>query len=136
MPTIVAAAGQPLPTDRVIDGVDFVPYVAGEREGTPHDTLFWRQGFLQTVQHRGWKLMTSDRPDNDWLFDLSADPTEQANVAAEHPARVAELKALLAAHNANQMAPAWESYIEIPLLVDKHGLEDYEEGDEYSYFPN
>ena len=136
MPTIAAAAGAALPDDRVIDGVDFVPFVMGEREGVPHDTLFWRQGYLQTVLHRGWKLITSDRPDTDWLFDLEADPTEQENLAMAQPQRVAELKALLAAHNANQAPPAWESYIEVPVLVDKHGLETYEQGDEYSYFPN
>jgi hypothetical protein len=34
----------PVQNDRVIDGVDLVPYVRGERDGVPHRTLFWRSG--------------------------------------------------------------------------------------------
>src|SRR5581483_12460815 len=40
--TIAAAAGAPLPQDRVIDGVDLLPYVTGQAQGDPHDTLFWK----------------------------------------------------------------------------------------------
>src|SRR5262245_28326793 len=39
--TAAAAGGAKLPDDRVIDGVDVLPFVDGTREGKPHDTLFW-----------------------------------------------------------------------------------------------
>ena len=136
LPTIAAAAGVDLPEDREIDGVDFMPFVTGATEGRPHETLFWREGYLQSVQHRDWKLITTERPQKDWLFDLSVDPTEQRNLALDEPERVAELKALLAEHNATQMPAAWPSFIETPRLIDKHQLQDYEPGDEYAYWPN
>src|SRR5690606_25553717 len=83
--TIAAAAGAPLPAERRIDGVDLLPYVTGQADGVPHETLFWRQGYQQTVLHQGWKLITTERPPMDWLFHLATDPTEQHNVADRHP---------------------------------------------------
>ncbi|HSG89647.1 MAG TPA: sulfatase-like hydrolase/transferase, partial [Pseudomonadales bacterium] len=136
MPTIAAAAGATLPDDRIIDGVDVLPYVTGAKQGVPHDTLFWREGYLRTVQHRGWKLISSGRPDKRWLFDLGTDPTEQRNVADAHPQRVAELEALLAAHDAEQAEPLWSSFAESPILIDKTAAEPYAPGDEYTYWQN
>ena len=134
--TFAGAAGAEVPDDRKLDGVDLMPYFSGEKAGLPHETLFWREGHQQTVLHQGWKLIRADRPDRVWLFHLTEDPTEQVNLAAEEPARVAQLEALLAAHNAEQVEPLWPSVMDGPQLIDKHGGEPYEEGDEYIYWPN
>ena len=134
--TIVAAAGAVVPTDRKLDGVDLIPYVTGTDMGVPHQTLFWREGHHQSVQHMGWKLIRADRPDTRWLFNLADDPTEQRNLASKEPEKLAELEALLAAHNAEQAEPMWPSIIDAPQLIDKHGGQEYEEGDEYIYWPN
>jgi uncharacterized sulfatase len=151
--TAAAAAWARVPTDRKLDGVDLLPFVTGERAGVPHDgvphdgvphqTLFWREGYQQTVLHDGWKLIRSDQPDKPpgtgqkkWLFDLSADPTEQHNLAAQFPQRVAALEALLAAHNAEQAEPMWPSVLQSPQRIDKTGIEPYAEDDEYIYWPN
>jgi uncharacterized sulfatase len=134
--TAAAAGGAAVPTDRVIDGVDVLPYVRGEREGVPHDTLFWREGYHQVVLHDGWKLIVTAKPDKRWLFNLAADPTEHNDLAAVETARVAQLQALLDDHNAQQMEPRWPSIIESPQLIDKTGAESYVEGDEYTYWPN
>ncbi|MEM7079196.1 MAG: sulfatase-like hydrolase/transferase [Pseudomonadota bacterium] len=135
--TMAAAAGASAPSDREMDGVDLLPFVTGEREGMPHETLFWREGYQQTVLHRGWKLIRSARPENaKWLFDLSVDPTEQNNLVDAQPERVALLEDLLAAHNARQAEPLWPSVIQSPQLIDKHDGQGYEPGDEYIYWPN
>jgi uncharacterized sulfatase len=141
--TAAAAAGAAVPADRKLDGVDLVPYIRGEQVGVPHETLFWREGYQQTVLHNGWKLIRSDQPDKPvgigqkkWLFDLRADPTEQQNLAARYPERVAALEALLAAHNAEQVEPLWPSVIQSPQRIDKTGAAPYEEADEYIYWPN
>ena len=134
--TIAAAAGAALPDDRKIDGVDLMPFVTGDAEGEPHETLFWRQGHQQTVQHGGWKLIRAARPDHRWLFNLKEDPTEKDNVASSNPEKVAELEALLAAHNAEQVEPLWPSVLDSPELIDKTGGIPYVEGDEYIYWPN
>jgi len=134
--TIVAAAGGRLPDDVTLDGVDLLPFVKGESVGVPHDTLFWREGHHQSVQHKGWKLITAAQPDQRWLFNLAEDPTEQQNLAQTQPEKLAQLQALLAAHNAEQAEPLWPSVTNAPQLIDKHGGQVYEPGDEYIYWPN
>ncbi len=135
--TIAGAGGASIPQDRKLDGVDLLPYITGQATSPPHKTLFWREGYQQTVLHEGWKLIRTDRPGNKrWLFHLETDPTEQTNLATARKDQVAKLEGLLDAHNAEQAEPAWPSVIENPILVDKHGGHAYVEGDEYIYWPN
>ncbi len=135
--TAAAAAGVPLPTDRVIDGVDLVPFARGEREGVPHERLFWRSGHSQVALVDGWKLQVNERPPGtEWLFNLREDPTEQTNLAPSEPERVAELRRALIAHNAEQVPPAWPSLIEMSVSIDKTLLDAQAADDEYIYWPN
>ena len=141
--TIAAAAGAQLPQDRKIDGVDLLPYIRKETSGAPHETLFWREGHQQTVLHQGWKLIRAEQPHLPqpapmarWLFNLAVDPTEQNNLAAQNSEKLAELEALLAAHNAEQVEPLWPTVFNSPQLIDKTTNEPMEEGDEFIYWPN
>jgi uncharacterized sulfatase len=150
--TAAAAAGVALPADRVIDGVDLLPYVlaaaapddrdddqdedAGAMANEPHDHLFWRTGSYQVVLSGGYKLQKSDPPGVTWLFDMNADPTEQHNLADQQPQKVAELETLLAEHNAQQAEPRWPSLLEAPVLIDKTLAEPAAPEDEYIYWAN
>ena len=141
--TIAAAAGAQLPQDRKIDGVDLLPYIRKETSGAPHETLFWREGHQQTVLHQGWKLIRAEQPHlpqpapmAKWLFNLAVDPTEQNNLAAQNSEKLAELEALLAAHNAEQVEPLWPTVFNSPQLIDKTTNEPMKEGDEFIYWPN
>jgi uncharacterized sulfatase len=134
--TAAAAAGAPLPGDRKIDGVDLVPYARGEREGVPHRELYWRTGHYQVALVDGWKLSVNERANATWLFDLRRDPTEQTNLAAREPGRVAALRAALAAHNAEQAPSLWPSLVEMPINIDKTLAEADAPDDEYVYWPN
>ncbi|MEH6558670.1 MAG: sulfatase-like hydrolase/transferase [Oceanicoccus sp.] len=134
--TFAAAANTAVPNDRKLDGVDLMPYITEQAEGAPHQTLFWREGHHQSVQHKGWKLIRSDTPDKRWLFNLSTDPTEQENLATSNPEQLALLEQLLAAHNAEQAPPMWPSVTDGPQLIDKHGGQQYVPGDDYIYWPN
>lgn len=135
--TAAAAAGAPMPADRTMDGVDLVPYATGARTDAPHDLIFWRSGHYQTAMTERWKLQRAARPEGAvWLFDLVEDPTEQENVADSHPAKVAELAAMLDAFDAEQHAPLWPSLLEAPTPVDKTSAEPPEAGDEFVYWPN
>jgi len=141
--TIAAAAGVQVPQDRKIDGVDLLPYIRKETSDAPHETLFWREGHQQTVLHQGWKLIRAEQshlpqpaPMAKWLFNLAVDPTEQNNLAAQNGEKVAELEALLAGHNGEQVEPLWPSVFNSSQLIDKTTNEPYEEGDEFIYWPN
>jgi arylsulfatase A-like enzyme len=134
--TAAAAAGAPLPGDRVIDGVDLVPFVIGAKPGRPHEALFWRSGHYRVVRAGDWKLQLSERPKKAWLFDLANDPTERNDLAAAEPARVAELTALLDAHDAGQSAPLWPSLLEGAMRIDPPLGAPARPGDEYVYWAN
>ena len=138
--TAAAAAGAPLPTDRKMDGKDLVAYVNGET-GPPHDALFWRSGASQSALVKGWKLDVSDPPDGDsprreWLFDMRSDPTEQHDLSKERPDKLAELRAALAAHNAEQAEPAWPAQAVMPINLDKDLSIPDAPDDEYIYWSN
>ncbi len=134
--TAASAAGVALPGDRAIDGKDLVPYVLGEVEGEPHEKLFWRTGNYQVVLADGWKLQQSDPPGNDFLFNLAVDPTEQNNLATQEPERVAALRALLEAHNREQVPPSWPSLLKSPINIDKTGDQPDAPSDDYIYWYN
>ncbi|MDZ4374287.1 MAG: sulfatase-like hydrolase/transferase [Phenylobacterium sp.] len=132
--TAAAAAKARVPADRVIDGVDLVPFVKGQATGRPHDVLFWRSGDYQVVRAGDWKLQVTPIPEKDWLFDLSVDPTERVNLAEQMPDKVAELKRHLARHNAAQATPMWPQLGMSPVMLDHTLAEPQVETDEYVYW--
>jgi arylsulfatase A-like enzyme len=115
LPTIAHLAGAEVPTDRVIDGRDIWPLMAGE-PGTksPHDALyFYWNDALQAVRAGRWKLhfphiyqhvvelghdgaygKVAPLQEDLSLYDLEADPGETTNVAPDHPDVVARLQDL------------------------------------------
>ena len=136
VPTVAAAAGAALPQDRPIDGVNLLPYLRGEKTGAPHDALFWRDGSYQVVIAGGWKLQVAERPAKTWLYHLEQDPTERTELSAREPAKLAELKALLDAHNAQMVAPLWPSFLEMPVMVDRTLDQPEQPGDDVVYWQN
>ncbi|MBL9187156.1 MAG: sulfatase-like hydrolase/transferase [Opitutaceae bacterium] len=106
--TALAAAGAPMPADRVRDSVDLVPFITGAKTGAPHERLFWRaqRGQRAVRDAEGWKLVRQDgRADE--LYHLSADPGEDMNLAAREPDRVRALAADLAAWERELVPPAF-----------------------------
>jgi hypothetical protein len=49
------------------------------------------------------------------LFDMKADPTEQNNLADQHPERVRTMAAMPDKHNAEQKEPAWPGLLEMMI---------------------
>jgi len=119
-----------------MDGVDFVPFVAGDKEGAPHEALFWTAGEYRSVLKDGWKLQVSGLQDKQWLFHLAVDPSETKNLAEAEPAKLAELRGLLDAHQAEQAEPIWPSSVATPVYVDKTLAEPLKEDDEVIYWEN
>ncbi|MBX9756799.1 MAG: sulfatase [Pseudomonadaceae bacterium] len=136
LPTVVAAAGGKLPNDRPLDGINLLPYLAAGAPLQPPRNLFWRDGSYQAVRAGDWKLQQAARPDKVWLYNLQDDPTEQHNLATAQPAKVVELQALLAAHNGQMQPPAWPSFIEMPVMIDKTLAEPEASDDEFVYWQN
>ena len=106
--TLLAAAGVAQATDRRLDGIDVAPTLRGG--SLPDRTLFWRYKALgQRAARRGrWKYLRIK--DNEFLFDVVADPLERANHREREPARFAQLKS------------EWEAWNQTMLPLDPESL--------------
>jgi arylsulfatase A len=118
LPTFTRLAGGAVPSDRVLDGHDIWPLVAGDADVSPYEEFFYyRGGQLQAVRSGNWKLhvphtyptLVGGEAGRDGflgreaegsiglaLFDLVADPAETTDVSAEYPDVVARLLARVA----------------------------------------
>ncbi len=76
------------------------------------------------------------RPRKTWLFVLASDPTEQTELSALRPDKLAELSAILADHESQMVAPLWPALVEGSVPIDHSLAEPMREGDEYVYWAN
>jgi arylsulfatase A-like enzyme len=106
--TTLAVAGLPMPSDKTYDGVNILPYLAGEANAAPHERLFWRRagGAAWAVREGNWKLVRlRDRPPE--LYDLAADIGEARNIASANPEVTARLVAALEAWDKELVDPVF-----------------------------
>lgn len=102
--TILAAAHVDAPG---LDGVDLLPYLTGQKQGVPHEALFWRLrdwNNNHAVLQGDWKYVCSaegacrpgpdQKPGRDMLFNLAEDIGEKNDLSTQHPEKLAELKKL------------------------------------------
>ncbi|MEU4562350.1 sulfatase-like hydrolase/transferase [Actinoplanes sp. NPDC023936] len=88
--TLLEIAGAAPSPEYPLDGASFAGYLLRGADAPERD-LFWRTRANRALRRGKWKylrLSTSDA-----LYDVEADPREQANLAAKHPEIVAELRA-------------------------------------------
>jgi arylsulfatase A len=98
-PTVAALAGLGPDPAHPLEGQDLGPVLTGDAP-SPHKALCWRSGGQEAVRSGRWKLVRDGLTDEGkhltgrdatFLSDLTRDPGESANLAAEHPEVVAEL---------------------------------------------
>jgi choline-sulfatase len=95
-PTLCDLLGVPVPAGW--DGRSFAPQLRGDA-GHPRDHLVWSHGLYacqRAVRTERWALVRTYHPgvfplDPIALYDMAADPRQTTNLAADHPAVVAEL---------------------------------------------
>jgi arylsulfatase A-like enzyme len=107
--TSLTAAGGKLPTDRVFDGVDLVPFLRGQASGIPHDQLAWRRTPHASIRKGDWKLWKSLDGKFTYLFNLKDDLNETTNLAASEPAKLKELNDAFDLWAKDLKDPAWPS---------------------------
>ena len=90
-PTILDAAGIPLPTDRNFDGKSLMPLIRGERNDRGSFIGFLNKNGAESAWTGDrYKLLSTKKGDR--LFDLTADPSEKNDLAGELPEVTAKLK--------------------------------------------
>ncbi len=98
LPTALKVAGASAPEDSAkaeatLDGVNLLPFLAGEDTTDPHEALFWRWRAEQAIRMGDWKLVRG-RAQKQWrLIDLRHDVKEAHDLTTQHPEKANELLA-------------------------------------------
>jgi len=87
----VALAG--LPQDPVLDGVNLIPYLTGQKTGVPHEALYWRWSGQSAIRKGPWKYLNAGN--REYLFDMTNDFQEKHNLIAQKPELARELRTQL-----------------------------------------
>lgn len=123
VPTLLAAAGTAPDPAYQPDGTNLLPVLLGEQP-TVERTLFWRYkaNEQRAVRAGNWKYLKLNG--NEFLFDLSSDQRERANLAHRYPDRLADLK---------QQWEQWNAQM-LPITADvrTHGVDGKVQADKYS----
>lgn len=92
-PTLVSLAGGTLGKNKPLDGVDVWPVISQGKPSPRSEVVVNIEPFRAAIRQGRWKLVWKALiPSTVELYDLSTDPAEKSNVAAQHPEVVAGLQ--------------------------------------------
>lgn len=103
--TTVELAGEQIPSDRVIDGVNLIPYLTGEKRGQPHESLFFRRADrnIWSIRHGDYKWvyyggknkkLADQEPEGGGLYDIQHELGESVNLGEKLKSKHTELSKL------------------------------------------
>ena len=107
LPTILAATGTAIEDSAKLDGVNLLPFAAGDKTEVPHPSLYWRFGEQIALRQGDWKLLKVRGDDKPRLYNLRDDIGEKTDLAAGNAELVSRLQDEWDAWNATLIAPKW-----------------------------
>jgi arylsulfatase A len=110
-PTMLEAAGMPVPDDKVLDSASILPILQGkpfERQ----KPLYWRNTFFEiqcAIRDKEWKLVSNAQRTEFELHNLQLDPRETSDLSRHYPEVFERMKAQLIAYDKEVLAegPDW-----------------------------
>ena len=101
--TVLKLAGAPVPTDRVIDGVDLRPVLLGTGPSPRRVMFYYRGTKLYAIRKGPYKAHFFTKPaygrnieetkhDPPLLYNLAHDPSEKFDVSQNHPEIIADIR--------------------------------------------
>ena len=108
--TCLTLAKVPIPSDRIIDGVDMTPMLLSKGPGQRNLMIYYNGDEVYAVRkgpykahfitYSGYSKEPPQKHDPPLLFDLPNDPGERFDLAAEHPDVVADIQSELEKYRA------------------------------------
>lgn len=97
-----------------LDGVNLLPFLLGQKEGVPHEALFWRNYDANRLAIRAANSKLITQPDQNFIFDLKTDISEKRNLLMEQAELASQLSYRLDQWKKQLMDPIF-----LGLLQDK-----------------
>ncbi len=117
--TVAAITNSALPHDRVIDGVNLIPFFKNENNEGPHDKLFWRNDHVHVIRKGDYKLMYSSRDKWKELYNLKDDKSEKNNLLQSMPDKAEELDVDLKEWEKTlPIKPMWPRLTDYRFIID------------------
>ncbi|WP_299555883.1 sulfatase-like hydrolase/transferase [Seonamhaeicola sp.] len=92
------ALGKGDTSGKPLDGKNLIPYLTGEKSGSPHDALFWRietnKAFAVRTEQAKFLLENWGKDPNPKLYDMEKDPYESTDLSNKAKKTRAELAKL------------------------------------------
>lgn len=107
LPTAAAACGVSTSQTQPLDGVNLLPYLAGERDGAPHEELCWKLAAYSAIRVGNWKLYLEPKNGVARLHHLEADPGEKVDLKTFQPEVFQDLLARYQAWDKSLPPRAW-----------------------------
>jgi len=105
--TMAGLTGVEITRDRPLDGVNLIPFLTGEKSGTPHEVLFWQMFDKDhaVIRSGNDKYIDLDKEDKTELYDLSNDKEEKNDLVDRQAEKAKKLQSQLDAWT-KQLEPA------------------------------
>jgi arylsulfatase A-like enzyme len=120
--TAVQQAGADARTGKAMEGVDLIPYIRGEKQGPPHDALFWRAASEERwaiVKADGTKAIQNQAGNAPALYDLTDDIAEKTDLRSSKADRYAELRRDWETWNQNNIPARFPGYRDYQMELNK-----------------
>lgn len=108
--TIASLAGATPPKNKSLDGVNLLPFLTAQQNGTPHEALFWRSMNKSAFRAGDWKAVRNPHrgKGGDWeLYNLRADIGEKDDLKSQYPDRLKSLVQQWEKMNREMIDPLW-----------------------------
>lgn len=107
LPTAIAASGNDIDNEWRLDGKNLLPFLSEEKQGEPHNFLYWRFLWHHAVRKGDWKLV-KHRDHPEWeLYNLGEDIGEQNNLREKNPEKFEELMEIYKDMSDMMLDPQW-----------------------------
>jgi arylsulfatase A-like enzyme len=105
-PTALDAAGMASAPSYGLDGLSLLPYLTGEKKGSPHQQLVWRKDAAAAIRFNDYKLIRINGLGTR-LYNLHNDPGEKNDLQVKQPAMFTMLNQNLTEWEKDKAKPLW-----------------------------